>query len=66
MKITIEADAKELAALVAELQKRREGSCELELEFDKDKAIESALAAIRDMREADADSALENAKEFDP
>ena len=42
MKITIEADAKEIAALVLELQKRREEPCEIEDASD----LETAFASI--------------------
>lgn len=52
LKITIEADAKEIAALVLALQERREFPTEIQCEFDGKQIIESALATIRDMREA--------------
>lgn len=55
MKITIEADAKEIAALVLELQERRELPAEFQLEFNGKQVIESALATIRDMRGAYSD-----------
>ena len=52
LKITIEADAKEIAALVLALQERREFPKELKLELGGKQIIEPALATIRDMREA--------------
>lgn len=55
MEIIIRGEPKEIAALVLELQERRTMPNlpdSMELCFDQNKIIESALAAIRGMREA--------------
>ena len=58
MEIIIRGEPKEIAALVLELQERRTMPNlpdSMELCFDQNEIIESALAAIRDMRGVNSD-----------
>ncbi len=52
MKVTIEADAKEIAAFVLELQKRRVLPDKVQVAIDGKKIMESVLEDIRGMLEA--------------
>ena len=61
MKVTIEADAKEIAALVLELQERRVLPDELQVTIDGKKVMASALEAIHGRLEAN--SALDSKNE---
>lgn len=63
MKVTIEADAKEIAALVLELQERRVLPDKVQVTFDGKKVMASVLEDIRGRLEANSRRSEESASE---